>query len=83
MQFLSTEAIRSQWLSNIFSTFRRTVKKTKRDVGPKHVGEGKFRHPRRSTGSIYVDNGFFRLIYVYDGIFRQPHVLGLRHAWLL
>jgi hypothetical protein len=30
-----------------------------------------------------VDDGFFRSIYVDDGIFRHPHFVLLRHAWLL
>jgi hypothetical protein len=34
------------------------------------------------SGQIHVD-GFFRSIDVDDGIFRHPHVLGLRNAWLL
>jgi hypothetical protein len=31
-----------------------TVKKNKPDAGSQHVGAGKFRHPRRSGGPIYV-----------------------------
>jgi hypothetical protein len=32
-----------------------TVKKAKRDAGAQHVGAEKFRHPRRSSGQIYVN----------------------------
>jgi hypothetical protein len=49
--------------------------------------------PRRSSGpifvdygiflSIYVDDGIFLSSYVDDGIFQHPHVVLLRHAWLL
>jgi hypothetical protein len=35
-------------------------KKNKCNAGAKHVGAGKFRHLRRSSGPIYVDDGFFR-----------------------
>jgi hypothetical protein len=35
------------------------------------------------SGPIFVDNGFFRFISVDDGIFLRPHVVGLRHAWIL
>jgi hypothetical protein len=60
-----------------------TVKQNKRDAGAQHVGPGKFRHPRIGRAAqSYVDDGFFRSIYVYDGIFRHPHVVLLRHAWL-
>jgi hypothetical protein len=52
-----------------------TVKKPKRDAGAKHVRAGKFRHPRRASGPIYVDDGFFQPVYVDDGIFRHPHVV--------
>jgi hypothetical protein len=50
-------------------------------AGTQHVGAGKFRHPRRSSDPIYVGGGFFRSIYVDDGIFRHPHVVLLRYAW--
>jgi hypothetical protein len=36
-----------------------TVKKAKLDAGPKHVWDGKCRHPRKSSGPVYVDDGFF------------------------
>jgi hypothetical protein len=42
------------------------LKKNKRDAGAQHVGAGKFRHPHRPGGPIYVDDGFFRSIYVDD-----------------
>jgi hypothetical protein len=29
-----------------------TVRKAKRDAGPQHEGDGKFRHPRRTIGKI-------------------------------
>jgi hypothetical protein len=29
-----------------------TVKKAERDAGPKHEGDGKFHHPRRTIGKI-------------------------------
>jgi hypothetical protein len=46
------------------------------------VGAGKFRHPRRSSWPIYVDDGFLLSIYVDDGIFRHPtQVVILRHAF--
>jgi hypothetical protein len=35
-----------------------TIKMTERDAGTKHVGDGKFRHPRRSSGPIYDEDGF-------------------------
>jgi hypothetical protein len=58
-----------------------TVKKNKRYAGVQHVGAGKFRHRRRSSGPIYVDDGFFRSIYVDDGMFRtRMHVVLLCHA---
>jgi hypothetical protein len=57
-----------------------TVKKAKRDAGPKHVGDGKLRHPHKLSGLIYDGDEFFQSIYVYDGIFRHPHVSGLCHA---
>jgi hypothetical protein len=47
------------------------------------VDAGKFSHLRRSSGPIFVDDGFFRSIYVDGGIFRHPHVVLLRHAWEL
>jgi hypothetical protein len=59
-----------------------TVKK-KRDAGAQHVGAGKFRHPRGSSGPIYVDDVFFGSIYVDDGIFRHRHVVILHHARFL
>jgi hypothetical protein len=58
-------------------------KKTKCNAGTQHVGAGKFRHSRRSSGPISVDDGFFRSIFVDDGIFGHPHVPLLRQAWLL
>jgi hypothetical protein len=30
-------------------------------AGPQHERDGNFRHPHRSSGLIYVDDGFFRL----------------------
>jgi hypothetical protein len=46
-------------LTNIIGTNTAyTVKKTKRDAGAQHVGAGKFGHPRRLSGPIYVDGGF-------------------------
>jgi hypothetical protein len=54
-----------------------------RDAGAKHKGDGKFRQSHRLSGPIYLDDGFFRLVYVEDGIFRHPCIVLLRHAWLL
>jgi hypothetical protein len=59
-----------------------TVRKAKRDAGPKHVGDGKFRQQNRLSSPIYVVGGFFRFFYVANGIFRHPHVLIMRHAQL-
>jgi hypothetical protein len=59
------------------------LKKTKRDTGSQHMGAGKFRHPRRSSVPICVDDGFFLSIYVDDVIFRHLHFVLLRYAWLL
>jgi hypothetical protein len=41
-----------------------------RDAGAKHMGDGKFRHPNRMSGPIYVD----------DGIFRHPWVVVLYYT---
>jgi hypothetical protein len=60
-----------------------TYSANKNSAGVQHVGAGKFRHLRRLSGPIYVDGGFFRSIYVADGIFRHLHVVLLRHTWLL
>jgi hypothetical protein len=52
-----------------------TIRKAKRDAGPKHVrtvGDRKFRQLHRLSGQIYVVGGFFRSFYVDDGIFRRP-----------
>jgi hypothetical protein len=49
-----------------------TVRKTKRDAGPKHEGDRKIRHLHKSGRSMYVDGG----------IFLRTHVLVLRHDWL-
>jgi hypothetical protein len=35
------------------------------------------------SGLIYGMADFIRLFYVDEGIFRQPYVVGLFHAWLL
>jgi hypothetical protein len=55
-----------------------TVRKTKRDAGPKHEGDGKFRHPHRTIGKI-------RHLGPLDicGLrnFPSMHFLLLRHAW--
>jgi hypothetical protein len=48
-------------------------KKAKRYAGPKHLRDGKFRHPRRSSCTIYVDEGLFRSIYVDE--FSAIHML--------
>jgi hypothetical protein len=48
------------------------LKKARRNTGAQHVAAGKFRHPRRSSGPIYVDDGFFRSIYVDDRTFPSP-----------
>jgi hypothetical protein len=45
-------------------------KKNMRDAGAKHMGDGKFRHPNRMSGPIYVD----------DGIFRHPWVVVLYYT---
>jgi hypothetical protein len=61
-----------------------TVRKTQRDAGPKHEGDGKFRHPHKTIGKILHIQRSGRSIYVDDGIFRHipVHVLVLSHAWL-
>jgi hypothetical protein len=51
--------------------------KAKRDAGPNC--DGKFCHPHRTSCPIYVDDGFFRSVYVSDGIFHH-HGSGLRFA---
>jgi hypothetical protein len=35
------------------------LKKNKSDARAQHVGAGKFRHPRRPSGPIYVDDRYF------------------------
>jgi hypothetical protein len=58
-------------------------KKAKRDAGPKHVCDGKFRHPHGSIGKIRHQHRLGRSItYVDGGLFRPIHVSGLHHAWL-
>jgi hypothetical protein len=42
--------------------------------------DGKFLHPHRKRGPIFVVDGFFQSFYVDDEIFRNPRVLVLRHA---
>jgi hypothetical protein len=58
-----------------------TVSKAKRDAGPQHMSDGKCRHPHRTIGKIRHQHRSSRWVYVDDGIFRHPHVDGLRHAW--
>jgi hypothetical protein len=36
----------------IHTALRSLLKRAKRDAGPKRVGDGKFRHPHRTTGKI-------------------------------
>jgi hypothetical protein len=64
--------------SNGIKGYLYTVRKTKRDTGPKHVCDGKIRHPHRTIGKIRHPSS--RWIYMDDGIFRHIHVLVLRHA---
>jgi hypothetical protein len=54
-----------------------TVRKTKRDAGPKHVRvrDGKLRHPHRFSGPIYVDDGFFRPFYMWMTEFSVTYTL--------
>jgi hypothetical protein len=59
-----------------------TIKKAKSDAVPKHLWNGKFRHPPRSIGKIRHQHRLGRSIYVDGGFFRPMHVSGLRHAWL-
>jgi hypothetical protein len=59
-----------------------TVKKAERDARPKHAGDGKFHHPRRTIGKIRLHQRLGLSIYMGDGIFRHPCVVVLRHAWL-
>jgi hypothetical protein len=59
---------------------RVTVTKAKRDTGPQHLGDGKFRHSHGTIGKICHQHRSGRWVYVDDGIFRHPHVVGLRHA---
>jgi hypothetical protein len=47
------------------------------------VGAGKFRQPVQVERPNLVDDRFFLSMYVDDGIFRHPHVVLLRHSWLL
>jgi hypothetical protein len=59
-----------------------TVKKAERDARPKHEGDGKFHHPRRTIGKIRQHQRLGLSIFMGDGIFRHPCVVVLRHAWL-
>jgi hypothetical protein len=59
-----------------------TVKKAKRDAGPKHEGKEKFRHSRRTIGKIRQHQRLGLSIDMGDGIFHHPCVVVLRHAWL-
>jgi hypothetical protein len=59
-----------------------TVTKAKRGVGPQHRGDGKCPHPHRTIGHIRHQHRSGRWVYVDDGNFRYPNVVGLRHAWL-
>jgi hypothetical protein len=59
-----------------------TVKKAERDTGPKHEGDGKFHHPRRTIRKIRQHQRLGLSIYMGDGIFRHPCVVVLRQAWL-
>jgi hypothetical protein len=60
------------------------LKKAKRAQARNMWGtENSVIHARRTSGPFCVDDGFIQSIYLDDGIFRKPHVLGLRHAWLL
>jgi hypothetical protein len=57
-----------------------TVKKSERDAGPKHLGDGKFRHSQRRIGKIHQQYRSGRSTYMANGMFRHLHVLVLRHA---
>jgi hypothetical protein len=46
------------------------------------MGDGKFRHPHITIGKLRQQHSSGRWVYVDDGIFRHPHDMGLRHAWL-
>jgi hypothetical protein len=48
-----------------------TVKKAKRNAGPKHEGDGKFRRPRRMIGKFRHQHKSGSSIYVDDRIFRD------------
>jgi hypothetical protein len=58
------------------------LKKTERDAGPKHKGDGKSHHPRRTIGKYRQHERLGLSIYMGDGIFRHPYVAVLSHAWL-
>jgi hypothetical protein len=45
-----------------------TFEKAERDAGPKHKGDGKFRHPRRTIGKIRQHQRLVLSIYMGDGI---------------
>jgi hypothetical protein len=60
--------------STNFHYYLYTVKKTVRDAGPQHEGDGKLRHPHRPSG-LMIDGGFFRLFYADDVIFSVTHML--------
>jgi hypothetical protein len=67
--------------------FAYTVTKAKRDARQQHMGDGKCRHQstveqseKSAINILYSRSG--RWIYVDGGIFRHPHDVGLRHAWL-
>jgi hypothetical protein len=57
-----------------------TVTKAKRDAGPQHMGDGKFRHPRRTIRKIRHQHRSGRCVYGDEGIFRHPRVVGLRNS---
>jgi hypothetical protein len=50
----------------------RSTRMTEFSAPPRNGRDGKFRHPRISSGTIYVNDGISRSIYVDDGIFRHP-----------
>jgi hypothetical protein len=51
-----------------------------RDAGAKHKGDGKFRQSHRLSGPIYVDDGFFRPIYVDQCCGSESEII--RMFWL-
>jgi hypothetical protein len=50
--------IQNSWNVSVINSYLYTVKNAcKRDAGPKLVWDGKFHHPHRLSGPIYVDDG--------------------------